>query len=66
MSNKVVSIFKHEPRDMGQCPDCRGYIVEMNLDWLLAEKFPNEPELQESAIKNKGTNWHCLECNCYW
>ncbi len=66
MSNNVVSIFKNVPRDMGQCPECRGYIVRLNLDWLMAERFPDEPELRESAIKTEGTNWHCLECGCRW
>ena len=66
MSNNVVSIFKHMPRDMGQCPECRGYIVQMNLDRIMIESFPDDPELQESVIKNEGTNWHCLECDCRW
>ena len=66
MSNNVVSIFKNVLRAMGQCPECRGYIVRLNLDWLMAEQFPDEPELRESAIKTEGTNWHCLECGCRW
>jgi ssDNA-binding Zn-finger/Zn-ribbon topoisomerase 1 len=66
MSNNVVSIFKYVPRDMGQCPKCRGYIVQLNFDWFIADKNPDEPKYREIAIKNEGTDWHCLECGCRW
>ena len=66
MSNNIVSIFKYMPTDMGQCPECRGYFVLLNIDWLLVEKFPDDPKLAERAAAHEGTNWHCLECDYWW
>jgi hypothetical protein len=66
MSNNVVSIFKYMLRDMGQCPECRGYTVQLNLDWLLAKHSPDERRHRELAIQHEDTNWHCLECGCRW
>ena len=66
MSNNVVSIFKNMPRDMGQCPECRGYKVQLNLDNSFAEKLGAQQREQSTAAApvetGDATNWHCLEC----
>jgi len=66
MSTNVVSIFKYMKTDMGQCPECRGYIVQPNIEWLLVERFPDDSELAERVAAHEDTNWHCLECDYRW
>ena len=66
MSDNVTSIFKYMLRDMGQCPECRGYKVQLNLDDLFAEKLSAQQREQRTTAApveiGNATNWHCLEC----
>jgi len=64
--DKVISISKYRPRAMGQCPECRGFIVQLNLDYLFAEKFGAQQREQGTTSTpveaGEATTWHCLEC----
>ena len=66
MSDNVISIFKYMLRDMGQCPECRGYIVQLNLDDLIPKNLGDQQKEQSTTTlpveTGDASNWHCLEC----
>ena len=66
MNHNVEAMFEPVTVDMGQCPACRGYMVQLNLTEVLLERFPDDPELKRLAIEEEGTAWHCLSCDYRW
>jgi ssDNA-binding Zn-finger/Zn-ribbon topoisomerase 1 len=66
MNDNVEAMFEPVTRDMGQCPACRGYMVQLNFARGLLERYPDDPRLKRMAIEEEGTGYHCLNCDYRW
>ena len=73
MSAEILSIFHFVPRDMGQCPNCMGYRVQMNMENL----FPDEDLYGDNGDYDPGLYYHpqstglpwawlCKDCGLRW
>jgi hypothetical protein len=66
MNDSVEAMFEPVTRDMGQCPACRGYMVQLNFAKAMLERYPDDPRLKRLAIEQEDTHYHCLNCDYRW
>ena len=65
MSGKVVSIFKYIPREMGQCPNCKSFHVNLIMEgiWEPERQEEHDPALFNHAdLFGEVPGWFCHDC----
>jgi hypothetical protein len=63
MSEKVVSIFKYAPRDMGQCPGCKGYRVRFSVVQFKGVEPGTKAKVPGPVADDYHADWYCIECD---
>ena len=65
MSARVISFFQYVPREMGQCPFCKGFRVRLIMNDLLELQDELLNEIEKAPVEGlfeDPPSWSCQDC----